>query len=109
MSDSKPDLTTTEVRQGNSRKTNLRVLIISLVAIAIAFALAVWFFQSTYEDTDTTIGSGTTLDEVPPADGSPNVDLDDAPMPVPAEEPAPVPAEPAGVTTPPVASPPVSQ
>jgi hypothetical protein len=34
---------TTEVRQGNRRRMNLRVLIISGIAVVIAFA-AIWMF-----------------------------------------------------------------
>jgi hypothetical protein len=35
--------TTTEVRQGNRRQMNLRVLIISMVVVVLAFA-AIWYF-----------------------------------------------------------------
>ena len=39
--------TTTEVRQGNRRMMNLRVLVISLAAIVVAFALiyGIFFLQ----------------------------------------------------------------
>ena len=36
---------TTEVRQGNRRRMNLRVLIISVVAVVLAFALVFFFFS----------------------------------------------------------------
>ena len=35
--------TTTEVRQGSRRQMNLRVLVISMVVVVLAFA-AIWFF-----------------------------------------------------------------
>ena len=109
MTDDKPDLTTTEVRQGNSRKTNLRVLVFGIIGVVIAFALAVWYFGATQDDTDTTIGGGTTLEDVPALDGSPDVNLDDSAMPVPAEEPDPVPQTPADIDTPDTAPAPAGQ
>jgi len=39
-----PHKTTTEVRQGNRRLMNMRVLVISLVVIVLAFALVYIFF-----------------------------------------------------------------
>jgi hypothetical protein len=41
-----PHKNTTEVRQGNKRTTNLRVLIIALVGIVVAFGLIYFFYAS---------------------------------------------------------------
>ncbi|WP_127145309.1 hypothetical protein [Pelagibacterium montanilacus] len=84
MTDDKPDLTKTEVRQGNSRKMNLRVLIIGIVLVAIGFAVALWYNSAVTPETETTIESGETLDETAPA-GSPASNPDDAAVPVPVE------------------------
>jgi hypothetical protein len=35
---------TTEVRQGNGRKMNLRVLITSLVGVIVIFAIVYWIY-----------------------------------------------------------------
>lgn len=97
MSDPKPELNTTEMRQANSRRTNLRVLIVGIVVVAIGFALAMWYNATTRPETETTIGAGETLEDLPPPDGGPEVTIEDAPTPAPIE-PAPVtpaPVEPA--------------
>ncbi len=63
MTDDKPDLTTTEVRQGNSRKMNTRALVFGMVILVILFAAVYFFSTATYDDTDTTTGAGTTIEE----------------------------------------------
>lgn len=78
MNDSKPDLTTTEMRQGNSRKMNLRVLIISGVVVAIGLALAIWYNSAVSPDTATTTQGGETLDQTTPAEN-----LENLPTPAP--------------------------
>ena len=49
--------TTTEVRQGNRRTTNFRVLIISTILIVIAFAI-LYFIFSMQPTTATTAAAG---------------------------------------------------
>lgn len=89
MNNSKPDLTTTEVRQGNNRKMNLRVLIIGIVVVAIGFAVAIWYNASVTPDTDTTVGGGTTLEDAPAPDSAPASNLENLPTPAPVEQTAP--------------------
>lgn len=88
MTDDKPDLTKTEVRQGNSRKMNSRALIFGLAALIILFALFIWFSAATYNETPTTTGGGTTIEETPAAEETIEGDLDALPTPAPVEEPA---------------------
>jgi len=94
--DDKPDLTTTEVRQANSRKTNLRVLTISMIVVVIGLALAVWYNQSVSPETATTTGGGETIEDQAPADGTAAPTIDEAPQPMPVtpEETAPEPVAP---------------
>src|SRR5690606_32130737 len=87
MTDNRPNLTKTEMRQGDSRKMNSRVLVFGLVALIIVFALAIWFSMATYDDTPTTVGGGTTLDDVPATGEEVGDDLETLPTPVPEEEP----------------------
>lgn len=82
MSDEKPELTTTEVRQGNSRKMNFRVLTIGLVAIVIIFAVVMWFSTATQDETATGVDAGASIEETGPADES----MDATPLPTPDEE-----------------------
>lgn len=100
MTDNRPDLNTTEVRQGNSKKTNARALVFGLIAVAIVFAIAIWYFTVNQQDTATTTGGGTTLEDVSPAPDEVGSDLDDLSTPAPVIEPEPTPAAPA-VGTPP--------
>ena len=83
MADDKTHMTTTEMRQGNSRTMNLRVLVTGLIILAVGFALVLWFSVATHDDTAATIGAGTTIDEMPSEDGAPDSVLENAPMPVP--------------------------
>ena len=83
MRDDKPDLTTTEVRQANSRKTNLRVLTISMIVVVIGLALAVWYNQSVSPETATATGGGETIEDQAPADGTAAPTIDEAPQPMP--------------------------
>lgn len=78
MNNSKPDLTTTEVRQGNNRKMNLRVLVISIVVVAIGFAVAIWYNAAVSPETATTTQGGETLDQTTPAES-----LENLPTPAP--------------------------
>lgn len=48
-----PHKTTTEVRGGSRRMLNFRVLIISMVAIVILFALLLWIFSMQTPPTST--------------------------------------------------------
>lgn len=64
------------MRQGDSHKTNLRVLIIALAIVIVGFALAVWIKAQT----DGAAAQG----QAAPANASPA--LDDAPSPVPQDE-----------------------
>lgn len=84
MTNPDPHLNTTEVRQGNKRKMNARVLIFGLIAAVIVLGLAIWFFQSTYDDTETTTGGGATLEDAGTID-DPAADeaLDALPTPAP--------------------------
>lgn len=63
MADERPELTKTEMRQGNSRKMNTRVLIFGLIALIILFALVIWFSMATYDATSTTTGGGMAIEE----------------------------------------------
>lgn len=83
MTEDKSHMTTTEMRQGNSRKMNLRVLVTGLVVVAVCFALVFWFSVASHDDTATTIGGGTTIEDIPSSDGAPDTTLENAPMPVP--------------------------
>lgn len=78
MNDSKPDLTTTEVRQANNRRMNLRVLVIGIILVAIGFALAMWYNASVTPETETTLQGGETLDQETPAES-----LESLPTPAP--------------------------
>lgn len=42
-----PHKNTTEVRQGNRRQMNLRVLVISMIVVVLAFAAIYFFFLAT--------------------------------------------------------------
>ncbi|MCD7060349.1 hypothetical protein [Pelagibacterium xiamenense] len=79
MAEEKPDLSTTEVRQGNRRKMNLRALIFGMLALAIGFALAIWWNEATYDGTPTTTDGGETVQQ----EGAEN---EQAPLPVPETE-----------------------
>lgn len=83
MAQDKPELTTTEMRQGNSRKMNMRVLVFGGILAAIGLALVIWFFSATYQDTPATIGGGTAVEDIEPATDEPDSNLENAPMPVP--------------------------
>ncbi|WP_404402644.1 hypothetical protein [Pelagibacterium halotolerans] len=102
MADKEPHLTTTQVRQGDRRLMNLRVLILSMVVLAIGFALGVWWSSATYDETATTTDTGQAAEAgvpeteqaplpvpegqeevVPPADAPPAIEA--APQNVPAE------------------------
>ena len=98
MTDEKPELTKTEVRQGNSRKMNSRVLIFGIVAIVVLFAAVYWFSTATYDETATTTDGGATLEDVPAADDDVEGDLDALPTPVPADEAVTEPETPATAT-----------
>lgn len=86
MSDEKPDLTTTEVRQGNSRKTNLRVLTISIIVVAIGLAIAIWYNVAVSPETDGAPEAGETISDTPPAGGAANPGLENLPTPAPVDE-----------------------
>lgn len=85
MTDPDPHLNTTEVRQGNSRKMNTRALIFGTIAIVILLGAAIWYFTATYDDTATTVGGGTTLEDVGATPGDAD-DLDALSMPAPVED-----------------------
>lgn len=93
MSDEKPDLTTTEVRQANRRKMNLRVLTVSIIVVAVGLALAVWYNTAVSPETDVAPQAGDTLEDVAPEDGAPEPALENLPAPV-DPEPEPVPMQP---------------
>ncbi|WP_196257974.1 hypothetical protein [Pelagibacterium limicola] len=78
MNDSKPDLTTTEMRQGNRRRMNLRVLVIGIALVVIGFALALWYNTAMSPGTVTTTGAGETLEETMPGET-----LEELPTPAP--------------------------
>lgn len=81
MNDQKPDLTTTEVRQANGRRMNLRVLIVGLVVVIIGFVLIVWFNSAVSPETETTTQPGETLEDITPVE--PGDNLENLPTPVP--------------------------
>jgi len=95
MSDDKPDLTKTEMRQGDSRQMNTRALVYGLVALIIVFALAIWFSTATYDETPTTVGGGATVDDVQAEGEGVGSDLEALPTPAPVEEPEPAAEAPA--------------
>lgn len=78
MTDPKPDLTNTEMRQGNSRKMNLRALVFGLIIVVIGFALAIWYNSAVTPDTPETLGGGETLEQTTPAES-----LEELPTPAP--------------------------
>lgn len=80
MNDPKPDLTTTEMRQGNSRMMNMRVLVIGVIVVAIGFALAIWYNSSVTPDTETTTQGGETLEQTTPEES-----LENLPTPAPVQ------------------------
>ncbi len=94
MTDEKPDLTKTEMRQGNSRKMNLRVLIIGIAVLVVGFALALWYNEAVTPDTETTTQGGETLEE-----STPQESLENLPTPAPiGDESAPAAPEGDGVS-----------
>lgn len=105
MTDDRPDLTKSEVRQGNSRKMNSRALIFGLIGLVILFALVYWFSTATYDETATTTGGGTTLEDAPAAGGDVGDDVEDLPTPTPDEPAAAEPADDAATTEPAVEAP----
>lgn len=98
MTNDKHDLNTTEMRQGNSRMMNSRALVWGTIAVVIALGLVLWFSFATYDDTDTTVGGGLTLDDVQTQDDA--VGDDAQPAPTPQEEAAEAVETPAPAATP---------
>lgn len=92
MTDNGPELNKTEMRQGNSRKMNTRALIFGLIGIVILFALVYWFSTATYDDTATTTGAGTTLEDTN-AGEEVGDDMTELPTPTPEEPEAAPPVE----------------
>ena len=80
MNDPDPHLTKTEMRQGNSRMMNMRVLVIGTIIVVIGFALALWYNMSVSPDTATTTQGGETLEQMTP-EGS----LENLPTPAPVQ------------------------
>ncbi|GGA44799.1 hypothetical protein [Pelagibacterium lentulum] len=94
----KPDLTKTEMRQANSRRMNLRVLIIGVVVVVIGFALAIWYNTTVTPETETTTPAGETLEDVAPGVPETDADIENGALPVPTDDavvegPAPEPVE----------------
>ena len=91
MTDERPELTTTEMRQGNNRKMNLRALVIGLIIVVIGFILAMVYNQAVTPDTATTTDGGETIEQTTPAES-----LENLPTPAPVNTapaaPAPAPA-----------------
>lgn len=117
MTNDKHDLNTTEMRQGNSRMMNSRALVWGTIAVVIALGLVLWFSFTTYDDTDTTVGGGLTLDDVQTPDDAVGGEAQPAPTlqeeageaeerpapattPTPAQRPAPEEAQPGAVEAP---------
>lgn len=80
MNDPEPHLTKTEMRQGNSRMMNMRVLVIGIIVVAIGFALAIWYNASVSPDTATTTQGGETLEQTTPEES-----LENLPTPAPVQ------------------------
>ena len=100
MTNDKHDLNKTEMRQGNSRMMNSRALVWGTIAVVIALGLVLWFSFATYDDTDTTVGGGLTLDDVQTQDDAVGGDVDALPVPTPQEEAAPAVEVPTPADTP---------
>lgn len=80
MNDPDPHLTKTEMRQGNSRMMNMRVLVIGTIIVVIGFALALWYNMSVSPDTATTTQGGETLEQTTPEES-----LEELPTPAPVQ------------------------
>lgn len=91
MTDERPELNTTEMRQGNNRKMNLRALIIGLIIVVIGFIIAMIYNQAVSPDTTTTTDGGEHIEQTTPAE-----QLENLPTPAPVNPepvaPAPTPA-----------------
>lgn len=80
MNDPDPHLTKTEMRQGNSRMMNMRVLVIGTIIVVIGFAVAIWYNMSVSPDTETTTQGGETLEQTTPEES-----LEELPTPAPVQ------------------------
>lgn len=87
MTDPDPHLNTTEVRQGNARKENSRALIFGLIGIVVLFALAIWFFTASYDETQTTTDGGATIEDTDAVDApvTEGEALENLPTPAPTD------------------------
>lgn len=83
MSDDKPDLTETEARQGDKHRTNLRVLVISVAILVVAFILAYWYNAAVTPTEDQASVPGAPTEESAPATGE---DANEATQPMPTDE-----------------------